>query len=225
MRPPRKAARRTSPAHRAPLRPSRSLRLRLASFTLIELLTVIAVIAILAAIVLVAAGYVQNKGAQSRALSEVQAMENACEQYKADNGAYPRASGTGNSVTDTLYAKTMGDPASAYATNYQAASLYLYTALTGDTNGYGIATVSYFPIKPAMCSRPNTSLAISSTNAVQYLMDPWGNSYGYSTAGEVSGTTAAITGYNPTFDLWSTGGTITTGSAPSSTTYQWIKNW
>ncbi len=181
------------------------------SFTLIELLTVVAVIGILAAIVLGAAGYVQNKAALSRASSEIQALENACEGYKADNGTYPRTSGSATTSTDGLSARNTYTP-----TSYQTQSLFLYTALTGDTNGAGVATVSYFPIKPAMCYRTTMSAAISGSNTVQFLMDPWGNSYGYSTAGQVSGTS----GYNSTFDLWSTG-----GNTSSSGTGQWIKNW
>ena len=60
-----------------------------AGFTLIELLVVIAIIAILASLVLAAAGYVQKKGATSRAQAEIAALGAALESYKADNGDYP----------------------------------------------------------------------------------------------------------------------------------------
>jgi len=60
-----------------------------AGFTLIELLVVIAIIAILAGLILNAAGYIQKKGAMSRATAEIAAMETALERYKADNGDYP----------------------------------------------------------------------------------------------------------------------------------------
>lgn len=59
-------------------------------FTLIELLVVIAIIAILAALVLQTAGYVQRKGATSRAEAEIAALSAALESYKADMGDYPR---------------------------------------------------------------------------------------------------------------------------------------
>jgi len=59
------------------------------AFTLIELLVVIAIIAILAGLVLSTAGYVQKKGATSRAEAEVAALSAALESYKADNGDYP----------------------------------------------------------------------------------------------------------------------------------------
>jgi len=58
-------------------------------FTLIELLVVIAIIAILAGLILSTAGYVQKKGATSRAEAEVAALSAALESYKADNGDYP----------------------------------------------------------------------------------------------------------------------------------------
>src|SRR5260370_32516883 len=68
------------------------------AFTLIELLVVIAIIIILAGLILSTVGYVQKKGARSRAEAEIAAMSAALESYKADNGIYPRATTT----TDTL---------------------------------------------------------------------------------------------------------------------------
>jgi prepilin-type N-terminal cleavage/methylation domain-containing protein len=60
-----------------------------AAFTLIELLVVIAIIAILAGLALSTLGYVNKKGAESRAQSEVAALSAAIESYKLDFGAYP----------------------------------------------------------------------------------------------------------------------------------------
>ena len=54
-----------------------------------ELIIVIAIIAILAALILSTAGYVQKKGASSRAETEIAALTVALENYKADNGDYP----------------------------------------------------------------------------------------------------------------------------------------
>jgi hypothetical protein len=51
---------------------------------------------------------------------------------------------------------------------------------------------------------------------VQFIRDPFGNGYGYSTAYQVT----ASDGYNPTFDLWSTASETTAGKEA-----QWIKNW
>ena len=59
-------------------------------FTLIEILIVIAIIAILAGLLLRTAGYVQKKGAVSRAEAEMSALTVASENYKADHGDYPQ---------------------------------------------------------------------------------------------------------------------------------------
>lgn len=179
------------------------------AFTLIELLVVIAIIIVLAGLILSTVGYVQKKGARSRAETEIAAMSAACESYKADNGIYPRDNAT-NGYTDSLDARTSGDPA-----NYQSASLYLYTQLSAtNPDGTTIAGArSYFSFKPNMLS-PRQSLPITA------IVDPFGNSYGYSTANQAD----PAKGYNPTFDLWSTSA-LTTTPPTNAITLQWIKNW
>ena len=92
--------------------------------------------------------------------------------------------------------------------------------------------------KPSRLGTNTSGSALGTANYVQYIQDPFGNSYGYSTAGLAneqqyreklaSASTAASAvrqpnqGYNPTFDLWSTGGT--TGSNTTDASH-WIKNW
>src|SRR2546425_13360161 len=109
-----------------PLGMTKTVRYRtravLHAFTIIELLVVIAIIIILAGLILSTVGYVQKKGARSRAETEIAAMSAALESYKADNGIYPRDA----TITDTLDARVSGNPA-----NYQAASLFLYDSLFG----------------------------------------------------------------------------------------------
>src|SRR5256885_6882424 len=68
------------------------------AFTIIELLVVIAIIIILGGLILSTVGYVQKKGARSRAEAEIAAMSAALESYKADNGIYP----TDATTTETL---------------------------------------------------------------------------------------------------------------------------
>jgi general secretion pathway protein G len=177
------------------------------AFTLVELIVVITIIVILAGLVLSTVGYVQKKGARARAETEIAAMSAACESYKADNGIYPRGSSS-----DALDARASGDPTSS---QYQNASLDLYNSLFGATNGSrtpATGAKSYFTFKPNMLSPADQ------TQNVQFIRDPFGNSYGYSTIQAATGDTTK--GYNPTFDLWSTAG-LTSGTDST----QWIKNW
>lgn len=185
------------------------------AFTIVELLVVIAIILALTGLILATSGYVQIKGKRSRAEAEIAAISAALENYKADNGTYPND--TANGSTNTLDARTMFNPTAA---QYSAASLFLYKELSGDSTGNRVPTgKSYFSFKP------NMLLPKDQARAVIGIADPFGYSYGYSTAYQ----TSPSTGYNPTFDLWSTAGTGT-GSTPTpspATTPQdqWIKNW
>jgi len=170
-----------------------------ASFTVIEVLLVIAIIIILAGLILSTVGYVQKKGARSRAEAEIAAMSAALESYKADNGLYP----TDPSKTENIDPTTAPTPV--------AASLYLYEQLSGDTDHNRVVEgKSYFSFKPNQLSPTDQN------QNVAFIRDPFGNSYGYSTA-KSSGKTY---GYNPTFDLWS----IADDSSGTNQT-KWIKNW
>jgi prepilin-type N-terminal cleavage/methylation domain-containing protein len=196
------------------------------AFTLIELIVVVTIITILAGLVLSTAGYARKKGARARAETEIAAMSAACESYKADNAVYVRGPAptpmtVGSitipaNVTDTLDAQAYLDPTNA---TYGQASLYLYTQLSGDLTGSQQATgKSYFTFKPQM-------LSLDSNGKVTAIKDPFGNSYGYSTAQAANPGGSA--GYNPTFDLWSTAGVAPspTPAPPATQQNLWIKNW
>jgi type II secretory pathway pseudopilin PulG len=177
------------------------------AFTLIELILVVGIIIVLSGLVLSTVGYARKKGARARAETEIAAMSAACENYKADNGVYPA-----NSDTNTLNAQTSVNPSA-----YQAASLYLYNALFGATAGSrtpNTGAKSYFVF------RPNMLFPADQNQTVQYIQDPFGNSYGYSTINNPITNPTPTPGYNPTFDLWSTAGGTTTGDTP-----KWIINW
>jgi len=170
-----------------------------AAFTIIELIVVIGIVLVLAGLILATSSYVHNKGVRSRAEAEIAAISAALENYKADNGVYV--------TTITLDARTVGNNLSSYP----GASLTLYENLTGDFDhdrSGDTGKSSYITFKPNQLSPASGNVA--------YIKDPFGNSYGYSTANAADSTK----GYNPTFDLWSTGG-ITTGTDQT----QWIKNW
>src|SRR5207248_10097832 len=98
--------------------------LRSRGFTIIELLVVISIIIILAGLILSTVGYVQKKGARSRAEAEIAAISAALENYKADNGIYP---------TDATTTETLDPAVTINMTYYALASLYLYKQLSGDT--------------------------------------------------------------------------------------------
>src|SRR6266498_4077868 len=182
------------------------------AFTLIELIVVITVIVILTGLVLSTVGYAQKKGARARAETEIAAMSAACESYRADNGIYPR-----DNTTDNLDARQNFDATQAV---YQNASLYLYNVLFGATNGSRTPNAgarSYFTFKPNQLSPSDQAQPIA------FIRDPFGNSYGYSTANQADPATPK--GYNPTFDLWSTAGLTANPVSPDTITPQWIKNW
>lgn len=64
-------------------------------------MVVVSIIAILAALVLSTMGYVNRKGAASRARTEVAALSAAIENYKLEMGAYPATNNLYNELTAT----------------------------------------------------------------------------------------------------------------------------
>lgn len=208
------------------------------AFTLIEMLTVMLVIAVLASLVLAVNGLVQSKAARSRADGEKAAIILACENYKSDNGTFPRSEDT-----DAIDPRVDGNPVSGSgATKYQKSSLLLYSALNGDFEPAGnpdfkpegtvYARELFKPTMLGATKGPNGEIT-----AVKFIQDPFGYSYGYSTAGAKAeeeyqatlrttpGTTrpSDAPGYNPTFDFWSTGGSA--GGTTAKDQGKWIKNW
>jgi prepilin-type N-terminal cleavage/methylation domain-containing protein len=203
------------------------------AFTLIELLVVIAIIVVLAGLVLSTVGYVQKKGARSRAETEIAAMSAAIESYKADNGIYPRGQSTSAppsgipvytvaaTGTDDLNARVDTDSNQKI---YQDACRYLYEQLSGDVNLDLVADAgkkAYFTFKESMLA---TIKDVNGTTVgLSHIKDPFGNSYGYSTANQAT----PANGYNPTFDLWSNAGIAASPTPAPPATQQdlWIKNW
>jgi type II secretory pathway pseudopilin PulG len=200
------------------------------AFTLIELVVVFGLILVLTGLVLSTVGYARKKGARARAETEIAAMSAACESYKADNGTYPTTA-----YTNSLDPKTNGNPGSTpcpspcpdpgAVTAYSQASFDLYTLLSGDLNGNrqidaGETGKSYMAFQPKML------LPAGGTGIVTAISDPFGYSYGYSTAfqHDLEQGLSPTHGYNPTFDLWSTSG-LTTTPPTAPITQQWIKNW
>ncbi len=69
-------------------------------FTLMELLTTVAIMAVLVGLVLGVAGYAGRKAAHSRAVSEIEKLKTAMEEYKVVRGALPGNVGETKEMSD-----------------------------------------------------------------------------------------------------------------------------
>ena len=153
-----------------------------AAFTILELLIVIAIIIILAGLILATSGYVQKKGARSRTEAEIAAISAALENYKADNGIYPRdptrTQYSMHALTLTILTR---DFEQSICIRF-GLSISVQTTDVGDLDGNlqpdSMATRLTFRSSQT-CSAPTTPSAI---RRQLHIRDPFGNSYGYSTA-------------------------------------------
>ena len=134
---------------RVPTRPSAS-QARPEAFTLIELLVVIAIIAILAGLTLSTLGYVNRKGAESRAKTEVAALAAAIDSFYLDFGAYPATNALFHELTGRTNAsinkqgKVYFEPTPKMVTNMTNGpfldpwgTAYIYRTGTNATNNPG----------------------------------------------------------------------------------------
>jgi prepilin-type N-terminal cleavage/methylation domain-containing protein len=209
------------------------------AFTLIEMITVIAIIAVLSGMIISLSGLMSTRQNRAKAQGDLTALISACEAYRTDNGGYPQDSATGNSATDSLDPRQHLSPSD---TLYQKSSLFLYKQLSGDENANGkidtTETVRKYASEFFKGSR--FDVGYKTTGVVTYLTDPWGYSYGYSTAGlkaeqdyrvalavdPNAQRDSNLAGYNPTFDIWSTAGSTgpKTGDKDGERN-KWVKNW
>jgi prepilin-type N-terminal cleavage/methylation domain-containing protein len=194
------------------LRSARGRRLREA-FSLVEILVVMAIIGILLGIITFAGFGVMKQAAISRANTEISAMKSALQSYISDNGAPP--------PDTTLNGPPSGNypsPATPADQAYIKASHDLYTNLSGKTSytATTLSTKSYMTFNLSQVGSPNVTGTYGT-----YAQDPFGYSYGYSTGGTSTNQYPyAGPGF---FDIWSTGGPSTTGTA--NTTNSWITSW
>ncbi len=114
-------------------------------FTLIELVIVMSIIIVLAGLILATSGYVQEKSKRSRTEAEIAAISAALENYKADNGIYPK-----EAATDDLDAKS---PSSADPATYADASFVLYRELPGKM----LPEIQFLPPNPISLSNRKCS--------------------------------------------------------------------
>lgn len=223
-----------------------------AAFTLIEMITVMAVIVILVSMVLSVSSLVNKKAALQRTKGEIASLQLAAKNYETDNASPPREEGVTEPFFENGKADDKGlDPRKHGApTNpeqlkrYKESVLVLYKALSGDTNldfktsadETGKAYAGDF-FRPERIKFDNPK---STDRKVEYVIDPFGNCYGYSTAGlaqeeafrEMLRKNAKaerpsenqLAGYNPTFDVWSTAGSNATAPRDEDRV-KWVKNW
>ena len=221
----------------------KSLNARRDGFTLVEMLTVMAVMVILTGLVIGISSSVQYKAAKTQAQGQISALSAACEAYKADNGGYPRT----EAETDVLDPRTEGMPG-----NYARACQILYSSLSGDLDMNSVPdkdTTRYFEFRQEMLSGTRVNGRIDTAQgSVRFLQDPWGNSYGYSTArardeedyvqavmlAKQGGKPqpdrpAKVRGFNTSFDLWSTGNCSSSQADANGLGLKdaprWVKNW
>jgi prepilin-type N-terminal cleavage/methylation domain-containing protein len=119
-------------------------------------------------------------------------------------------------------------------------------AAFGNSIGNSMVPTQYMTFKDDLLGRIDNTQPISGTysptngtgagNCVLYLSEPFGGVFGYSTymnstvtndlTNSTSNASTSIKGNNPTFDLWSTAGTTSSGAANYKTVQQqWVKNW
>ena len=207
--------------------PSRS------GFTLIEMITVMAVIVILVGLVVGVYSYAQKKAAERRTTAEIATIGMAIKNYETDNASPPR-----DETTDTLDPRKHGAPNDSEQLKlFKVASQALYKALSGDTDlDFKSTEKSYAPdfFRPERIKFDDPK---KTDRKVEYIVDPYGYCYGYSTLGltadenyraelrkKPNAERPKDQGFNPTFDLWSTAGSNVT--APTDLDRQkWIKNW
>jgi len=205
-------------------------------FTLIEMITVVAIIILLAGLVISVAGYANRKAAMERALNEIKGIGAAIESYKIDNGTVPQNNDT-DLLDPRIHFSAVGGTSGGY---YHKASRYLYQALTGDLDPPNDPDGKPEPGNKSYYTFDRSLLNVNRNGTgeitkVNYIQDPFGSSYGYSTAGikleteyrkELRTNPQAPRpsdkkGYNTaTYDMWSTtGATTLDGQA------KWVKNW
>lgn len=152
----------------------------------------VAIIAILAGLTLGTLGYVNRKGAESRAKAEVAALAAAIESYKLDMGRFPR----------------MDNPTSAALSGLGSTNLVQALSPTNKSPATNSAAWSNNPTGKVYFE-PTPGILSTNGNAVGFV-DPWGNGYNYRT--NTNGNALRNIGF---FDLWSTAGNAAATNEPN----------
>jgi hypothetical protein len=144
----------------------------------------VAVLLVLAGLVIGITSIANRNRAIARATNEIKAFGIGIQQYRIDNGLPPQ-----NADTDLLDPRIHFSPGEGSSADlYRKASRHLYSALTGDFEPQGSPdgqsdsnTTAYYTFTKSMLNK--TIGEDGQITKVNFLQDPFGNCYGYSTAG------------------------------------------
>jgi hypothetical protein len=119
-----------------------------------------------------------------RALNEIKGLAADIEHYRIDNGTVPQNQDT-DLLDPRIHFSAVGGTSGEY---YQHASRYLYQALSGDLDPPNQPDGKPEPGNTVYHSFDPRMLNLSRNGSgeitrVYFFQDPFGNSYGYSTAG------------------------------------------
>ena len=203
-----------------------------AAFTLIEMLTVMLIIAIIASLIVSVAGLANKKSTLAKAQAEITALGSACENYKADNGTYPRLGDITEQSSKELRRPLIRACTATRARTTTRRRAVPYQQLSGDTQlvGHPPAGVKlYFEFKNSMLAgmsgglkEPARCFTCRIPSASPTATPPPATARRKTTVTPSPRQNAPRPypqGYNTTFDLWSTGGLNTTSGGLSTTPF------
>lgn len=167
---------------------------------------IVTIISVVIAVAVFGLGGHDGHRPSPRTIAEIHALSAALESYKSDHGSYP----SDPFSTELLKPNGTFDPAS-----YIKESQFLYRALSGD-EGQG-ADGKDSPERKIYFEFKRQMLRTGEAGGI-YIVDSWGNSYGYSTFKSVH--PGSPDGNNREYDLWSTG-----GGKREKDKSKWTRNW
>ena len=141
------------------------------AFTLLEILTVIAIIAVLASLTLGGMSYYDQKMKYSRTEILIASIEQALEEYKADNGFYPQNVTATSPWTEQVYVALSGD--GSLTRNATTGVVTIATAPNGTPNAGN--TVYLSTLNPSFKGK---QLNVESTSPY-CILDAWGERLRY----------------------------------------------
>jgi hypothetical protein len=160
---------------------------------------------VFAAAILVSSLAQSDRHGVPRVNGELAELSAAISNYRDVYCVYPSEPG----VTDSLKPNVTYNPEA-----YIPASAFLYRALSGDSDGNPKTP----PDGQAFFEFKREHLRLPPDGSSPYIIDPWGNSYGYSTF--KSKYPDSADGNNTSFDIWSTN-----GKKDNRDISKWVKNW